>query len=156
MITDLLRNDLSKCCEASSIEVTKLCAIESFARVHHLVSTITSTLRKDQTPIDLLKACFPGGSITGAPKIRAMEIIEELETKRRGPYCGSLAMIGANGHMDSNILIRTLTFEEDRVSFHVGGGITALSDPDAEYEETLAKAQGIFDSFDNKSLKKTG
>lgn len=158
MITDLLRNDLSKTCEADSIEVTKLCAIETFARVHHLVSTITGKLKSDYTAIDMLKACFPGGSVTGAPKIRAMEIIEELEPARRGPYCGSLAYIGFNGAMDSNILIRSLVYEDDRVSFSVGGGITALSDPDAEYEETLAKARAIFDSFERETAtqKKTG
>jgi para-aminobenzoate synthetase component 1 len=149
MITDLLRNDLSRTCEADSINVPHLCRIESFARVHHLVTTITGTLKSGISRIDLLKNCFPGGSITGAPKIRAMEVIEELEPERRGAYCGSIGYIGFNGEMDSNILIRSLVYEGGRVSFHVGGGITALSDVDEEYEETLAKARAIFDSFED-------
>jgi para-aminobenzoate synthetase component 1 len=147
MITDLLRNDLSKCCTLDSINVPHLCEVESFASVHHLVSTITGKLEEEKDAIDLLRACFPGGSITGAPKIRAMEIIEELEPHRRGAYCGSIAAIGFNGTLSSNILIRTLLYEAGRVSLQVGGGITAKSDPDAEYEETIDKARAIFDSF---------
>lgn len=147
MITDLLRNDLSKCCEAGSIEVPHLCALESFTDVHHLVTTITGQLRAGQTPLDALRACFPGGSVTGAPKVRAMEIIEELEGLRRHAYCGALALAGFNGCMDSSILIRTLIFEGNAVRFNVGGGITALSDPAAEYDETLDKARSLFDSF---------
>ncbi|MGB0719559.1 MAG: aminodeoxychorismate synthase component I [Bdellovibrionales bacterium] len=147
MIVDLLRNDLSKCCEINSIEVLQLCALESFASVHHLVSTITGTLRPDKTPIDLLKACFPGGSITGAPKIRAQEIIEDLEPNRRGPYCGSMAYIGFDGAVDSNILIRTLVFEDGQVTLNSGGGITAQSNPESEYDETLTKAKALFESF---------
>ena len=151
MIVDLLRNDLSKSCEADSIEVKDLCKLESFARVHHLVSTVTGELRDDQTPIDLLRACFPGGSITGAPKIRAMEIIEELEPSRRGPYCGSMGYIGFDGTMDTNILIRTLVYHHDQVSFQVGGGIVADSDHAAEYQETLDKADAIFQSFETSN-----
>lgn len=152
MIVDLLRNDLSKVCEIESIDVPKLCALESFASVHHLVSTITGTLKQDKSALDLLRAAFPGGSITGAPKIRAMEIIEELEEEQRGPYCGSLGYIGFNGDMDTNILIRTLIYKNDTVSLNAGGGITIASDPAAEYQETLDKAAAIFESF--ATLKK--
>ncbi len=151
MIVDLLRNDLSKVCKAGTIKVDALCKLESFARVHHLVSTVSGKLQKDKTPLDLLRACFPGGSITGAPKIRAMEIIEELEEKQRGPYCGSLGYIGFDGTMDSNILIRTLVYKNDTVSFNTGGGITSDSDPQSEYQETLDKAAAIFHSFENKN-----
>ncbi len=148
MIVDLLRNDLSKSCLAKSVEVTELCKLETFASVHHLVSTVRGTLKKNKTALDLLKGCFPGGSISGAPKIRAMEIIEELEPTRRGPYCGAFSYVGFNGNMDSSIMIRTLVYERDKVSFSVGGGITADSDADAEYQETFDKAEGIFRSFD--------
>ncbi len=154
MIVDLLRNDLSKSCEDHSIDVPELCKLESFAKVHHLVSTVTGTLRADKTPVDLLRGCFPGGSITGAPKVRAMEIIEELEDTRRGPYCGALGYIGFHGAMDTNIAIRTLVYEGDRVSFCAGGGITALSKPADEYEETLAKAKAIFESFEVKDMSR--
>ncbi len=147
MIVDLLRNDLSRVCTPESVNVTGLCEIESFARVHHLVSTVTGKLQQDKTPLDLLRACFPGGSITGAPKIRAMEIIEELEPTRRGPYCGSVGYIGFDGSMDSNILIRTLVYQGNYVSFQVGGGIVSDSDADSEYEETFHKADAIFQSF---------
>lgn len=147
MIVDLLRNDLSKSCCPDSVEVTALCALESFASVHHLVSTIQGRLRASRDALHLLEGCFPGGSITGAPKIRAMEIIDELEQVRRGPYCGSIGYIGVNGSMDTNILIRTLVYQDSKVSFQVGGGIVADSDPSEEYDETLAKAHGLFESF---------
>lgn len=153
MIVDLMRNDLSKVCDSNSIDVSDLCKVESFASVHHLVSTIHGKLRTDKTAIDLLRACFPGGSITGAPKVRAMEIIEEIEPSRRAAYCGSIGYIGFDGSMDTNILIRTLTYEPTRITFKVGGGITAESDPAAEYQETLDKAKGIFESFEGKSKK---
>lgn len=148
MIVDLLRNDLAKVCDADSVEVTDLCKLETFANVHHLVSTITGKLRHNKTATDMLKAAFPGGSITGAPKIRAMEIIEELEPSRRGPYCGSIGYIGFDGTMDTNILIRTLIYDENRISLQVGGGIVADSDPSEEYQETLDKARGVFKSFE--------
>lgn len=148
MIVDLLRNDLSKVCKAKSIHVTELCKLETFSSVHHLVSTIRGELKSGKKPLDVLKACFPGGSITGAPKIRAMEIIEELEPSRRGPYCGSMAYIGFNGAMDSSILIRTLVYNGQNVSFQVGGGIVADSNPDDEYQETFHKAEGLLRSFD--------
>lgn len=147
MIVDLLRNDLSKVCEDHSIDVPELCAVESFSNVHHLVSTVRGTLRADRGPVDLLRACFPGGSITGAPKVRAMEIIETLENKRRGPYCGALGLIGFNGFMETSIAIRTLVYQGNQVSFNVGGGIVADSDPAAEYQETLDKAAGLLASF---------
>lgn len=149
MIVDLLRNDLSKVCLAETIDVPALCHLESFARVHHLVSSVTGTLRGEHTPIDLLKACFPGGSVTGAPKIRAMQIIDALETGRRGPYCGSIGYIGFDGTMDSNILIRTLVYEGGTANLRTGGGITALSDAAQEYRETLMKAEAIFKSFES-------
>ena len=153
MIVDLLRNDLSKVCKAKSVIVTELCKLETFASVHHLVSTVRAELKKNKTSLDLLKSCFPGGSITGAPKIRAMEIIEELEPSRRGPYCGSMGYVGFDGAMDSNILIRTLVYEGNslsgtRVSLQVGGGIVADSNPDDEYQETFHKAEAIFRSFE--------
>ncbi len=151
MIVDLLRNDLSKVCVPSSVNVSALCALESFASVHHLVSTVRAELSAGQSALDLMRAAFPGGSITGAPKVRAMEIIEELEPTKRGAYCGAFAYVGFDGTMDSNILIRTLVFEGDeqekQVSFQVGGGIVADSEPDAEYQETLDKAAGMFGSF---------
>ncbi len=148
MIVDLLRNDLSKACEAHSISVPELCKLETFASVHHLVSTVHGKLSEGKTAIDLLRSCFPGGSITGAPKIRAMEIIEELEPTRRSAYCGSMGYIGFDGNMDTNILIRTLTYEGGKVSFQVGGGIVADSVPEEEYQETLHKAEAIFRSFE--------
>lgn len=153
MIVDLLRNDLSRVCTDKSVEAPDLCRLETFAGVHHLVSTVTGTLRADKTPLDLLEACFPGGSITGAPKVRAMEIIEELEPQRRGPYCGAMGYAGFDGTMDMNIAIRTLVYEGRRVSFNVGGGITADSDPAAEYRETLDKAERIFRSFEETQRK---
>jgi len=143
MIVDLLRNDLSKVCRDGSVEVPELCTLESFAHVHHLVSTVRGVLRPGCDAVDLLRAAFPGGSITGAPKIRAMEIIAELEPVRRGPYCGSIAWLGFSGWMDSSIVIRTLVMRRGQVQFHVGGGIVADSVPAAEYEETLAKAEGL-------------
>jgi para-aminobenzoate synthetase component 1 len=143
MIVDLLRNDLSKVCTPESVTVESLCALESFAKVHHLVSTVSGVLSQGRDALDLLKACFTGGSITGAPKIRAMEIIEELEDMRRGPYTGALGWIGFDGAMDTNILIRSLVYANGTASLNVGGGITARSEPEAEYTETLDKAAGM-------------
>jgi para-aminobenzoate synthetase component 1 len=144
MIVDLLRNDLGKVCVPGSIKVPKPFALESFATVHHLVSTITGTLTDNHNAVSLLRACFPGGSITGAPKLRAMEIIEELEPHRRGLYCGSIAYIGFDGKMDSNITIRTLIYSDNRLRFWAGGGIVADSTVDAEYQEVHDKAAAIF------------
>ena len=143
MIVDLLRNDLGKVCEPGTIRVPKPFALESFATVHHLVSTITGKLAAEQSAVSLLRACFPGGSITGAPKLRAMEIIEELEPHRRGIYCGSVAYIGFDGNMDSNITIRTLVFSDTRLRFWAGGGIVADSQARAEYQEVHDKAAAM-------------
>jgi len=143
MIVDLLRNDLGRVCRYGTIEVTGLCEVETFRTVHHLVSTIRGQLRPECGPGDLLRASFPGGSVTGAPKVRAMEIIAELEPTVRGPYCGCLICLGFSGAMDSSILIRTATAARGWLQFPVGGGIVADSDPVAEYEETLHKAQGL-------------
>jgi len=143
MIVDLLRNDLGKVCQAGSIRVPKPFALESFATVHHLVSTITGTLAGNQSAVTLLRACFPGGSITGAPKLRAMEIIEELEPNRRGVYCGSIGYIGFDGNMDSNITIRTLVFSDNRLRFWAGGGIVKDSQAEAEYQEVHDKAAAM-------------
>ncbi|PCK00464.1 MAG: aminodeoxychorismate synthase, component I [Zetaproteobacteria bacterium] len=155
MIVDLLRNDLSRICEAQSINVSELCKLESFASVHHLVSTIHGKLADNKNAVDLMRACFPGGSITGAPKIRAMEIIESLEPTRRAAYCGSIGYIGFDDTMDTNILIRTLTYEDNHVSLQVGGGIVADSNPKDEYQETLDKAEAIFKSFKTEKNQKT-
>jgi len=143
MIVDLLRNDISRVCKNGSVTVEKLCALESFAQVHHLVSTVRGKLRQGETHVDLLAACFPGGSITGAPKLRAMEIIAELEPTTRGPYCGAIGYLGFDGAMDTSIAIRTMVVKGDRVTFQAGGGITADSNPTTEYEETLTKARGM-------------
>ncbi|WP_438970608.1 aminodeoxychorismate synthase component I [Methylophaga sp.] len=145
MIVDLLRNDLGKVCDPGSIKVPTPFALESFATVHHLVSTVTGKLADDQTAVSLLRACFPGGSITGAPKLRAMEIIEELEPNRRGVYCGSIGYIGFDGNMDTNITIRTLVYSENRLRFWAGGGIVADSEVEAEHQEVHDKAAAMFD-----------
>jgi len=144
MIIDLERNDLGRVCETGSVRVPELFRLEEYATVFHLVSTVTGTLAPGRDTIDLLKATFPGGSITGAPKIRAMEIIEELEPVRRGIYTGSIGWIGYQGNADLNIVIRTFIVKGNRVYFQAGGGITADSAPEAEYEETLDKAEALF------------
>jgi para-aminobenzoate synthetase component 1 len=143
MIVDLLRNDLSKVCLPGSIRVPALCVVETYETVQHLVSEIRGQLRPNATGYDLLAAAFPGGSITGAPKVRAMEIIAELEPTSRGPYCGSLCYLGFDGQMDSSILIRTFAISQGWIQFPAGGGIVAQSDPDSEYQETLHKAAGM-------------
>ena len=143
MIVDLMRNDLGRVCEYGSVNVMKLCELESYRTVHHLVSEVVGKLRPGMTAFDLLRAAFPGGSVTGAPKVRAMEIIAELEPTARGPYCGSLGFVGFDGSTDTNILIRTFTAGRGWVQFPVGGGVVADSDPRREYEETLHKAAGL-------------
>jgi len=145
MIVDLLRNDISKVCETGSVRADKLFALESFANVHHLVSTVTGELAEDKTAIDLLRACFPGGSITGAPKFRAMEIIEELEPNRRGLYCGAIGYVGFDGNMDTNIAIRTAVYSDDEIRFYAGGGVVADSELAKEYRETLDKASSMLE-----------
>jgi len=147
MIVDLLRNDLSKNCELGSVRVPSLFALESFPNVHHLVSTVTGTLNEHSSPIQLLKDSFPGGSITGAPKLRAMEIIEELEVARRSVYCGSIGYISANGNMDTNIAIRTLVNETGKMHCWGGGGIVADSEVESEYEESLAKIRILMEGL---------
>mgnify|MGYP006278033719 FL=1 len=143
MIVDLERNDLAKVSEVGSVEVPELYQLEEYANVHHLVATIKSKLKQDKDRVDLIKATFPGGSITGAPKIRAMEIIDELEPTQRNIYTGSIGYLGFDGSLDLNIAIRTIIKVRDKISFQVGGGITWDSDPTAEYEETLHKAEAI-------------
>ncbi|MFV3128082.1 aminodeoxychorismate synthase component I [Niveispirillum sp. KHB5.9] len=148
MIVDLLRNDLSRVAEIGSVKVPSLWGLESYRTVHHLTSVVTGRLRPGLGPVDLLRAAFPGGSITGAPKIRAMEIIHELEPARRGPYCGSVMWIGWDGAMDSSIIIRTAAISGDKVQVQAGGGIVADSDPEEEYQESLTKAKAILTAFD--------
>ena len=147
MIVDLLRNDISKNCALGSVQVSKLFDIESFPNVHHMVSTITGQLRDQRSTIDLLRGCFPGGSITGAPKLRSMEIIEELEPHRRGIYCGSIGYIGFDGNMDTNIAIRTIVHKDQSMHFYAGGGIVYDSQVNSEYQETFDKAASIMQLF---------
>ena len=143
MIVDVLRNDLGRVCETGSIATAALCELETFAQVHHLVSTVRGVVRDGVDAFDLLHACFPGGSITGAPKIRAMEILESLEPVRRHLYTGSLGYVDWRGDADWNIAIRTAIATPAAVHVAAGGGITADSDPDAEFRETLHKAEGL-------------
>jgi para-aminobenzoate synthetase component 1 len=143
MIVDLLRNDLSRVCRPDSIVVSQLCKLEVYEFVQHLVSAVRGELDEGRTAVDLLRAAFPGGSITGAPKIRAMEIIAEIEPTARGPYCGCLGYLGFDGSVDLNILIRTITAGRGWWQMPVGGGIVAQSHPQREYEETWHKAEGL-------------
>ncbi|HET7832337.1 MAG TPA: aminodeoxychorismate synthase component I [Gallionella sp.] len=143
MIVDLLRNDLGKSCAAGSVRVPQLFEVESFANVHHLVSTVEGRLAPGRDALDVLRDCFPGGSITGAPKLRAMQIIEQLEPHRRGVYCGTIGYIGFDGRMDTNIAIRTLVYNYGEIRCWAGGGIVADSDVQAEYQETLDKASAM-------------
>ena len=143
MIVDLLRNDLSKNCALGSVKVPKLFDVESFATVHHLVSTVTGELKAGRDALDLLRGCFPGGSITGAPKLRAMQIIEELEPHRRGVYCGAIGYLGFDGNMDLNIAIRTLVCSHGVIRCWAGGGIVADSKLEDEYQETFDKAAAM-------------
>jgi para-aminobenzoate synthetase component 1 len=147
MIVDLLRNDLSRVSKPGSVRVPVLCGLETYANVHHLVSVITSELRDGETVGSLIAATFPGGSITGAPKIRAMEIIAEIERIPRGVYCGAIGYIGFSGHTDLNIAIRTAQFSHGVARVQGGGGITARSSPAAEYDESLTKIRRIMEAF---------
>jgi para-aminobenzoate synthetase component 1 len=147
MIVDLIRNDLSRVCEPGSVRVRELFALEHFATVHHLVSTVVGTLSPGLDGLDLLRASFPGGSITGAPKIRAMEIIAELEPSGRGVYCGAIGYLSVTGELDTNIAIRTALAADGRVYLNAGGGIVADSDAEQEYQETFHKARGIIDAL---------
>ena len=143
MIVDLLRNDLSRVCRPHTVDVRELCVLESFATVHHLTSTVTGQLDAGRDAVDLLRATFPGGSITGAPKIRAMEIITALEGTPRGPHFGAIGFLGADGAADLNVAIRTLALRAGEASIRVGGGIVADSDPAAEFDETVVKAAAL-------------
>ncbi len=156
MIVDLLRNDIGKNCLAGSVRVPELFAIESHATVHHLVSTVKGRLAPGHHALELLRGCFPGGSITGAPKIRAMEIIEELEPNRRGVYCGSIGYIGFGGDMDSNIAIRTLVHSDHRIRFWAGGGIVADSGLEQEYQECYDKAAAMLNLLEHFRANQTG
>ena len=148
MIVDLLRNDLSRICEPHSVRVPVLCGLESYASVHHLVSVVTGTLRPGHDALDLIAATFPGGSITGAPKLRAMDIITEIEGDARELYCGAIGAIGFDGSLDTSIAIRTVFMDGTKAVLQAGGGVTLLSDPASEYDETLTKAARVFAAFE--------
>jgi para-aminobenzoate synthetase component 1 len=156
MIVDLLRNDLSKSCAPGTVKVPKLFEVESFATVHHLVSTVTGELRPERDALDLLRGCFPGGSITGAPKLRAMQIIEELEPHRRGVYCGAIGYMGFDGGMDINIAIRTLVCSQGVIRFWAGGGIVADSRLEEEYQETFDKAAAMLKLLQQSAASQAG
>ncbi|MBV8342856.1 MAG: chorismate-binding protein, partial [Gammaproteobacteria bacterium] len=143
MLIDLERNDLGRVCEAGTVRVDELMTIESYEHVHHIVSNVSGVLRPEVTPVGALRAVFPGGTITGCPKFRCMQIIAELEGEGRGAYTGSLGYLTRDGRLDLNILIRTMTLTGRRVSFRAGAGIVADSDPERELEETRAKARGL-------------
>ncbi len=147
MIVDVQRNDLGRVCRPGTVRVPRLCRLERTAAVQHLVSTVTGVLAEGRDAFDLLSASFPGGSITGAPKIRAMEILEGMEPVRRGPYTGAIGWIGPDGAMQTSIVIRTFVADGRRLTLHVGGGITAKSDPAAEWDETVTKARGPLDAI---------
>jgi para-aminobenzoate synthetase component I len=146
MIVDLMRNDLSRVCAPRTVRVSELFSLEHYATVHHLVSTVVGHLEPGQDALSLLRAAFPGGSITGAPKLRAMEVIAELEPSQRGVYCGSIGYWSLTGELDTSIAIRTIVARDSRVYFSAGGGIVADSDPEQEYRETLDKARALIDA----------
>jgi para-aminobenzoate synthetase component 1 len=152
MIVDVLRNDLGRVCRPGSVRVPRLCRLERTAAVQHLVTTVTGRLWPGADAFDLLAASFPGGSITGAPKIRAMEILEELEPVRRGPYTGAIGWLGPDGAMQTSIAIRTFVADGRRLTLHVGGGITWRSDPAAEWDETVAKAGGPLGAIGGREM----
>ena len=152
MIVDLERNDLGRVCQYGSVRVSEPLVLETFAQVHHLVATVEGRLRTNVSPVDLMRATFPGGSITGAPKIRAMEIIDELEPNRRSLYTGAIGYLSRGGASDFNIAIRTMLVEGQQVSYQVGGGIVADSDPAAEYDETLHKGRALRAVLEGKDI----
>jgi para-aminobenzoate synthetase component 1 len=147
MIVDLMRNDLSKICEANSVVVKQLCQVESYTNLHHLVSVITGQLKKQNSIIDALLKCFPAGSITGAPKIRAMEIIDELEPFKRGVYCGAIGYFSFNQNIDFSVAIRTIIKNKQEISFYSGGAITLDSNPQDEHNELMLKAEKLYNIF---------
>ena len=152
MLVDVLRNDLGRVARPGSVRVPRLCRLERTAAVQHLVSTVTARLAPGRDQFDLLAAAFPGGSITGAPKIRAMELLEELEPVRRGPYTGAIGWVGPDGAMATSIAIRTIVADGRRLTLHVGGGITWRSDPAAEWDETVAKARGPLSAIGGREV----
>lgn len=152
MIVDLLRNDLSRICEPHSVRVPVLCGLESYASVHHLVSVVTGTLKPGLDALDLIAATFPGGSITGAPKLRAMDIITEIEGDARELYCGAIGALGFEGDLDTAIAIRTVFMDARTAVLQAGGGVTLLSEPGPEYEETLTKAARVFQAFEPEAF----
>jgi para-aminobenzoate synthetase component 1 len=143
MIVDLMRNDLARVCDAGTVAVPVLCRVESFATVHHLVSVVTGRLSAGYDALDLLAAAFPGGSVTGAPKLRAMAIIAAVEPVTRGVYCGAIGWLGLDGSMDTSIAIRTMIVRDGQIAAHAGGGVTLESTPDGEYQETLDKVRAL-------------
>ena len=147
MIVDLVRNDLSRVCRPGSVQVPALSQVETYATLHHLVSTVRGEIRKDRTTEDLLRAVFPPGSMTGAPKVRAMEILHELEPVSRGPYAGALGYLSFCGDLDLSVVIRTVLLGQGEARFHVGGGVVADSRPQAEYEESLLKARALLEAL---------
>ena len=153
MIVDLMRNDISKCCELGSVKVPKIFELYSFANVHHLISTITGVLQEKFHALDLLRSCFPGGSITGAPKIRAMQIIEELEPHRRGLYCGAIGYVGMDGSLETNIAIRTIVVKDKVARFSAGGGLVIGSQVDEEYQEIIDKARMMTEALTNDATE---
>jgi len=143
MLIDLVRNDLGRVCQTGSVEVNELMVVESYEHVHHIVSNVRGQLRQNVTPVDVIRAVFPGGTITGCPKVRCMQIIAELEQQGRSFYTGSMGYLGLDGRMDLNILIRSMLLDKNKISFRTGAGIVADSDPDREVSETQHKARGL-------------